>query len=184
MESDWPSSTESYQLNYTIGLGAWGLVWNATVLEGEHSNEDVAIKIIDLDKFEDFSIDELKKEINVMSQYNHPNLISSHISFIDKSDLCIVMPLIDAGSLLDVLNNNFKNGIDDEAIIATILKSVLQGLDYLHRNGEMHRDIKAGNMFADRDGNIYLGDFGVSANLKRVKREKHSLALHVGWLPK
>lgn len=172
MESDWPSSIDSYQLNFPIGLGAWGLVWNATVIEGDHSNEDVAIKIIDLDKFEDFSIDELKKEINVMSQYSHPNLISSYISFIDRSELCIVMPLIDAGSLLDVLNNSFKNGIEDEAVIATVLKSVLQGLDYLHRNGEMHRDIKAGNMFADSAGNIFLGDFGVSANLKKGEKRK------------
>jgi len=119
-------------------------------LEGDHQNEDVAIKIIDLDKFEDFSINELKKEINIMSQYSHPNLIMSYISFIDRSELCIVMPLVDAGSLLDVINNSFKSGIEDEAIIATILKNILQGLDYLHKNGEIHRDIKAGNMFAEK----------------------------------
>lgn len=105
-----------------------------------------------------------------MSQYQHPNLISSHVSFIDKSELCIVMPLIDAGSCLDVLNNNFPNGVQDEAVVATIMRDVLQGLSYLHQQGEIHRDIKAGNVFAEKGGNIHLGDFGVSASLKKGEK--------------
>jgi serine/threonine-protein kinase OSR1/STK39 len=140
------------------------------VLEGPHEHKEIALKVIDLDKFEDFNIDELKKEINIMSQSNHESLISSHISFIDKSELCIAMPLVDAGSCLDVLNTNFKDGIADEAIIATIMKRVISGLHYLHDNGEIHRDLKAGNIFADREGNIYLGDFGVSASLKKGEK--------------
>jgi serine/threonine protein kinase len=147
-------------------------VWNATVAEGPYEGRDVALKIIDLDKFDDFNIDELKKEINIMSQYSHHNLISSYTSFIDHSELCIAMPLIDAGSCLDVLNNNFPNGIEDEAVIATILREVLQGLDYLHQHGEIHRDIKAGNIFAERGGHIHLGDFGVSASLKKGEKRK------------
>ena len=107
-----------------------------------------------------------------MSQYCHENLISSHISFIDKSELCIVMPLIDAGSCLDVLQSNFPSGIKDEKIIATIMKNVIQGLHYLHDNDEMHRDLKAGNIFADKEGHIYLGDFGVSASLKKGEKRK------------
>ena len=102
-----------------------------------------------------------------MGTYQHENLISSYISFIDKTELCIVMPLIDAGSCLDVLENNFPKGVSDESVIATIIKDVLQGLAYLHLNGEIQRDIKAGNMFAGKDGVIHLGDFGVSASLKK-----------------
>jgi len=120
------------------------------VVKGSFMDTEVAFKIIDLDKFGDFNIDELKKEINIMSEYQHDNLISSHISFIDKSELCIVMPLIDAGSCLDVLNTNFPSGVHDESIIATIIKDVLKGLSYLHNNGEIHRDIKAGNIFAEK----------------------------------
>lgn len=140
------------------------------MIEGAYSGSEVAMKIIDLDKFDDFNIDDLKKEINIMSQYSHPNLISSYVSFIDKSELCIVMPLIDAGSCLDVLKNSFPDGIHDEAVIATIMRDVLQGLDYLHKNGEIHRDIKAGNVFAEKEGNIHLGDFGVSASLKKGEK--------------
>ena len=72
-----------------------------------HLSKDVALKIIDLDEFEDFNIVELKKEIKIMLQYSHPNLISSYTSFIDHSELCIAMLLIGTGSCLDVLNSNF-----------------------------------------------------------------------------
>ena len=82
------------------------------------------------------------------------------------------MPLIDAGSCLDVLNTNFSKGIKDEVVIATIMRDVLQGLSYLHQNGEIHRDLKAGNMFAEKNGNIYLGDFGVSASMKKGEKRK------------
>lgn len=140
------------------------------MLEGANQDEEVALKIIDLDKFEDFSMDDLKKEINIMNKYHHPNLISSHISFIDGSELCIVMPLIDAGSCLDVLNSTFKSGISDESVIATILYYVLEGLSHLHSNDEMHRDMKAGNIFIQKNGSVHLGDFGVAASLKKGEK--------------
>ena len=52
------------------------------------------------------------------------------------------------------------------------MKNVIQGLHYLHDNDEMHRDLKAGNIFADKEGHIYLGDFGVSASLKKGEKRK------------
>lgn len=107
-----------------------------------------------------------------MSEYHHDNLVSSYISFIEGHELIIVMPLIDAGSCADILKNDFPKGIEDEAIIATIIKEVLLGLDYLHQSGEMHRDIKAGNFFIKKNGTIYLGDFGVAASMKKGEKRK------------
>lgn len=82
------------------------------------------------------------------------------------------MPIMSAGSCLDVLKMKFPEGIQDEAIIATILKETLEGLKYFHENKIIHRDIKAGNILMDMDGNVYISDFGVSASLQKGQKRK------------
>jgi serine/threonine protein kinase len=68
------------------------------------------------------------------------------------------------GSCLDIMKTRFSEGFE-ESVIATILKQALEGLVYLHKNGHIHRDVKAGNLLMDEDGAVLLGDFGVSSSL-------------------
>ena len=73
-------------------------------------------------------MDDIRKEIQIMSSCRHENVISYYVSFTDCSDLWLVMPLLGAGSVADVLQVQNKEGIKDEALIATIIKQVLFGL--------------------------------------------------------
>ncbi|KAJ3354164.1 hypothetical protein HDU83_005770 [Entophlyctis luteolus] len=109
-----------------------------------------------------------------MSLSRHPNLLPVYGSFVHASRLYIVTPFLSAGSLLDIMKTAYPHGIE-ESCICTILRQALQGLEYLHQNGLIHRDVKAGNLLLAEDGLVQLGDFGVSSSLMETGERKGPL---------
>lgn len=101
-----------------------------------------------------------------MRSLQHPNLLPLYCSFVHENHLWMVMPYVHGGSVLNIMRFKYPDGLEEPAI-ATIMKSVLKALDYLHKNGIIHRDIKAGNVLLDWDGHVMLADFGVAAPLER-----------------
>ena len=82
-------------------------------------------------------------------------------------ELWLVMPFMNLGSALRVLNMRNKKGLGEgigESATKALCQSTLSGLMYLHDQGIVHRDVKAGNILLDSSGKVCIADFGVSVS--------------------
>ncbi|KAI8347627.1 kinase-like domain-containing protein [Choanephora cucurbitarum] len=158
------SCSEDYDPIRIVGSGASASVYSAIY---KPNQSVIAIKTVNLEEngIDDARLDALRKEIQIMTLCRHPHLLEVLQSFVYRSQLYIITPIMSAGSCHDLLARLHHVGFD-EPIVACIIKQVAQGLDYLHENELVHRDIKSANLLIDFDtGIVKLADFGVSNQL-------------------
>ncbi|TFY73261.1 hypothetical protein EWM64_g10751, partial [Hericium alpestre] len=169
VEDEWQlysERSEDYALGPPIGFGASSTVYRAQYKSVGSSSAPVpcALKVLDLDTLPPNSLKLLQRETQLMSLSKHPNVLRVRGSWMDGHKLYIALRLMNAGSAADVMRYGWPGGMDEE-VVRCILKQALQGLNYLHVNGFIHRDVKAANLLIDDDGTVLLGDLGVAAPL-------------------
>ncbi|XP_019451281.1 PREDICTED: serine/threonine-protein kinase fray2-like isoform X2 [Lupinus angustifolius] len=160
-----PSSSTTFSVNPTdyhlldeVGSGSTATVYRAIYLP---NNRQVAVKCLDLDRF-NCNLDDIRKEAQTLSLIDHPNVVSAYCSFVVEHYLWVVMPFMAQGSCLHLMKVAYREGFEEDSI-ASILKETLKALEYFHRQGHIHRDVKAGNILLHDNGEVKVADFGVSA---------------------
>ncbi|CAL5388603.1 unnamed protein product [Camellia sinensis] len=104
-------------------------------------------------------IRELEEEVNLLENLSHPNIVRYLGTTREDASLNILLEIVPGGSISSLLG---KFGSFLESVIRMYTKQLLLGVEYLHRNGIMHRDIKGANILVDNKGCIKLVDFGAS----------------------
>eukprot|EP01018_Ginkgo_biloba_P017598 Gb_32036 [translate_table: standard] len=156
-EKKYPVRPSDYKLYDEVGEGVTATVYKALCIP---FNEIVAIKVVDLDNCNTV-LDGIYRGVRTMSLINHPNVLRAHCSFVVDYNLWVVMPYMAGGSCLNIMKTTYSDGFE-ELVIATLLRQVLKALEYLHSHGQIHRNIKAGNILVGASGAVTLDDFGVS----------------------
>ena len=160
---------------------------------------ECAIKVLNLDHV-DSNLSEIRLEVQAMRLSSHPNVLSCFAAFVHSTDLWLVTQLMRKGSSIhclqvarkraaarsreastDTTNPSSTVPIKMEQHILYIMHETLLGLQYIHEhNGQIHRDIKAGNILIDHNGDVRIADFGVSGWLVNAGTQQEKAKTFVG----
>ncbi|KAK4266383.1 hypothetical protein QN277_027317 [Acacia crassicarpa] len=145
-----------------IGYGAFGRVYMGMNID---SGELIAVKQVLIaarsasKEKTQAHIMELEEEVKLLKNLKHPNIVRYLGTAREEDSLNILLEFVPGGSISSLLG---KFGSFPESVIKKYTKQLLLGLEYLHQNGIIHRDIKGANILVDNKGCIKLADFGAS----------------------
>lgn len=131
---------DRYELGEEIGRGAFGQVFKATCVK---DGSVVAIKQISLSGMSPDRLVDIMQEIDLLKKLNHENIVKYIESFKTRSHLHIVLEYMEQGALSQLKD---KWGVLKEFLISAFISQVLHGLEYLHAQGVVHRDVKGANI--------------------------------------
>uniref|UniRef100_A0A8C2J702 Myosin IIIB n=1 Tax=Cyprinus carpio TaxID=7962 RepID=A0A8C2J702_CYPCA len=176
-----PSS--DWDIIETIGKGTYGKVYKVV---SKKDGSQAAVKV--LDPINDVD-EEIEAEYNILrSLSNHPNVVKFFGMFYKSDELSggqlwLVLELCNGGSVTDLIKGLLMRGKRlEEPIISYILYGALLGLQHLHNNRIIHRDVKGNNILLTTDGGVKLVDFGVSAQLTSARLRRNTSVGTPFWM--
>ncbi|XP_038999645.1 serine/threonine-protein kinase EDR1-like [Hibiscus syriacus] len=148
---------EDLHLGEEIGQGSY-----AVVHRGIWNGSDVAVKVYFSGEYEESTLSDYKKEIDIMRKIRHPNVLLFMGAVYSQDRLAIVTEFLPRGSLFKALHKT-NQALDVKRRMRMAL-DVARGMNYLHHRNPpiVHRDLKSSNLLVDRNWNVKVGDFGLS----------------------
>lgn len=148
--------SQRYRKGITLGQGTYGTVYKAfdTV-----TNKTVAVKKIHLGKAKEGVNVTALREIKLLKELSHPNIIQLIDAYPHKQNLHIVLEFMES-DLETVIKD--RNIVLSPADIKSYMQMTLKGLAVCHKKWVLHRDMKPNNLLIASDGQLKLGDFGLA----------------------
>src|SRR5579863_6476528 len=151
-----PVFSDRYEMVKHIARGGMAQVYLARDLL---LDRPVALKVL----FPELSVDRsfverFRREAKAAANLSHPNIVSIYDWGQGDSTYYIVMEYVDGPTLSSLL----KQGPLDPERAATVAASVAAALDFAHRRGVIHRDVKPGNALIDARAQVKVADFGAA----------------------
>uniref|UniRef100_A0A7C9CTX7 non-specific serine/threonine protein kinase n=1 Tax=Opuntia streptacantha TaxID=393608 RepID=A0A7C9CTX7_OPUST len=146
-----------YEMGRMLGCGAFAKVYYARNMR---NGQSVAIKVINKKKITGTSLmNNIKREIRIMSHLRHPNIVRLYEVMASKSRIYFVMEYVKGGELFAKV----AKGRFSEDLARKYFQQLISAVGYCHSRGIYHRDLKPENLLVDDNGDLKVSDFGLSA---------------------
>ena len=160
MNYERPQKVGKYEITGELGRGGMGVVYRG---EDPVIKREVALKVIrrrDLDPNDVESVlERFKREARAAGSLHHPNIVAIYEYGEDADSAFIAMECVPGRSLRDHLVGGYRPELKT---FPEILDQLLEGLEYSHSRGVIHRDIKPGNLLISEMGAAKISDFGIA----------------------
>jgi len=151
---------EKFTLGKELGRGGFSVVYEGT---DKKTGEKFAIKFIEKKFVDQEELNLLQREIDIMKQVNHRNVLRLMEIYESAQHLSLVMELVNGGELFYKI---VDKGSYSEKDAVNIVRQLVEGVHYLHNKGICHRDLKPENLLCSEhpDGEVVIkiADFGLS----------------------
>mmetsp|Transcript_8667 Transcript_8667/g.8658 ORF Transcript_8667/g.8658 Transcript_8667/m.8658 type:complete len:195 (+) Transcript_8667:24-608(+) len=171
MESKLGSRLPDYEVIKPLGRGAYSYVYH---VKYRSTSQEFALKIIEKQVVVQKNLtNRLLNEIKLQKRLNHPCIVKFYHSFEDEDCIYLVLEYCAGGELFSYIKSEGRLSEDETRMLCSQL---VDGIDYLHNRGILHRDLKLGNLLLSEDKTLLkIGDFGLAVKLSNYSEERSTL---------
>ncbi|XP_068658635.1 serine/threonine-protein kinase STY46-like isoform X1 [Aristolochia californica] len=154
-QGDWEINRRLLKLGEKIANGSCGDLYH-----GIYLGHDVAVKILRSEHLNEALEVEFAQELMILREVRHKNIVQFIGACTKLPELCIVTEFMPGGSLYDFLHKN--HNVLELSLLLRFAVDICKGMEYLHRNDIIHRDLKTANLLMDTNNVVKVADFGVA----------------------
>ncbi|KAL7156361.1 hypothetical protein ABFS83_02G004200 [Erythranthe nasuta] len=165
----WEIDPQLLKFESKIASGSYGDLYKAT-----YRSQEVAIKILKTERLNTELQKEFAQEVYIMRKVRHKNVVQFIGACTKPPNLCIVTEYMSGGSVYDYLHK--QKGTFKLPNLLKVAIDISKGMNYLHQNNIIHRDLKAANLLMDENEVVKVADFGVA----RVKTQTGVMTAETG----